>query len=231
MRTYLLEKRIIQLALLITCVVLFVGMMDVWKGADNKAGVNNRSDAAGNQGAVLKNTKIVCIGDSYTSGYPGTAENAWPSKLAGQLGVEVMNAGESGLTSTDLLGQFEQKVVTQEPGRVILFAGNADAVKGVGIQTFQDNIKEMVSKAKEKGITPILVLPLPISGTEESIASFRAWEGSYAKDNNLTVLDFQQVLADQDGKLKAEYTDTGDNRYPNAAGHQVMGDYMAKMLK
>jgi hypothetical protein len=58
-----------------------------------------------------------------------------------------------------------------------------------------------------------------------------AWEESYAKGNNIKILDFQQVLAGQNGKMKAEYIDTKDSRYPNADAHKAMGDYAAEMLK
>jgi lysophospholipase L1-like esterase len=58
-----------------------------------------------NQGnEQLANTKIVCIGDSYTYGYPGETKDSWPEKLVGILKIEVVNAGKVYQNTEDLLG-------------------------------------------------------------------------------------------------------------------------------
>ena len=85
MRTYRLQVRVIQLSVLLAVIVLALGAFEVWFGngsepvggntLPNGSSLNNQESPGGDSGEgagnELANTKIVCIGDSYTYGYPG----------------------------------------------------------------------------------------------------------------------------------------------------------------
>jgi acyl-CoA thioesterase-1 len=243
-RIYRLQIRIIQLSVFLAVIVLAVGAFNIWPGktsepaggspaAQNGSSINNPAPtgepSTGNSPDELANTKIVCIGDSYTYGYPGEQADSWPRVMAGILKIEVINAGVVYQNSDDLLQRFDQDVVSQEPGRVVIFAGVGDAIRGIELEVYQKNLKAMVEKAEENNIKPILVLPLPYPGTETLHEQYLEWEIAFAQEKNLQVLDFKQVLFDSQGKMLREYSD--DGKYPNKEGYEAMGQYAAQELQ
>lgn len=246
MRTYRLQIRIIQLSVILTMIVMVFGLVNVWRSSQEPPTVgdntvqNGNGNASGDQNPsgnndpeqeqdVLDNTKIVCIGDSYTIGWPGKQNESWPVKLAELLDIEVINAGKTQQNSENLLERFEQDVIAQQPGRVIIFAGVGDALRDKPFEEFQTNIKAMVQKAEANHIIPILALTIPYPGTEELYTAYREWEEDYAKEKKLTVLDFKTVLFDIEGKMLEKYSN--DGKYPNKDGYAAMGEYAASVLK
>ncbi|NLI93408.1 MAG: GDSL family lipase [Peptococcaceae bacterium] len=251
MRIYRLQIRIIQLSVLITIIIMIFGLVNIWQGSakgqpvngNNTAQSGNSSDNAGkvnsntpqtNAAAPVDNskpanTKIVCLGDSFTYGYPGQPKDSWPDRLAGVLKIEVVNGGKVYQNSGDLLERFDQDVIAKKPGRVVIFAGVGDALREKKLDEYQKNIKSMVEKAQANQIKPILALPVPYPGTDKLCKEYRDWEQAYAREKNLVTLDFKGVLYDADGKMLKKYSD--DGKYPNKNGYQAMGDYAATVLK
>ncbi|MCG1024874.1 GDSL-type esterase/lipase family protein [Dehalobacter sp.] len=251
MRTYRLEIRVIQLSVLMAVIVLVFGFVNVWNGgtpeqsASGSSSVQNSGtgtedgtgDEAGNTDgdAVLNgsgtpvNTKMVCLGDSFTYGYPGEPSNSWPQQLADVLKVEVVNAGQTYQNASSLLQRFEEDVIAEKPGTVIIFAGVGDAIRGTPLEEYQNNIKAMVEKATANQIKPVLVLPIPFPDTDELYEKYREWETAYAQEQKMKMLDFKGVLFGDGDEILKKYSD--DGRYPNKDGYQAMGDYAATVLQ
>ena len=235
MRTYRLEIRVLQIAVLVTMVVMVFGMVNIWRGASEippiddivQDGTTPGVDEPADETPV--NTKIVCLGDSFTYGYPGEPKDSWPQRVADVLQIEVINAGKVHQNASDLLQRFEQDVVLNDPGRVIIFAGVGDALREITLEEYQNNIMALVEKAESKHIKPILALPVPFPGTKSLNEAYREWELAYAKEKNIEILDFQVVLFDSEGKIITKYS--SDGRYPNKAGYQAIGDYVARVLQ
>ncbi|HHV64379.1 MAG TPA: GDSL family lipase [Peptococcaceae bacterium] len=247
MRIYRLQIRIIQLSVILTMIIMVFGLVNVWLangesvpagGEDPITGGNQnptetqvpQTEDPGEKNKPV-NTKIVCLGDSYTIGWPGEAKNSWPARLAEILKVEVINAGKTYQNTGDLLERFEQDVVAHQPGRVIIFAGVGDALRDKPFEEFQSNIKALVEKAEANHIIPILAYTIPYPGTEELYKAYREWEEAYALEKKIMVLDFKQVLFDEDGKIIKDYADKNYPNYPNKEGHAAMADYAARVLQ
>jgi len=246
MRIYRFQIRIIQISVVLTAIILAVAMVNVWQsGLETKPVANNPTQTTPNNGNTevedptaanpepaeepLTNTRIVCLGDSFTVGYPGKVEDSWPAYVAQTLEIEVINAGKTYQNSEDLLARFDADVIAKDPGRVVIFAGVGDALRGKPLEEFQKNVIAMIEKAQANHIKPILALTLPFPGTDELYKAYREWEEAYAAENKITVLDFKTVLFDSDNKILDRYSD--DGKYPNKDGYKAMGEYASMILK
>jgi len=228
MRTYRLEIRLIQVAVGLALIVLIAGFAGFWGQGGKVPDVpaNPKPTAANSS---LSNPKIVALGDSFTLGYPLDPEYSWTTRMAEVLQVTVVNKGKSRQTAKDLLDRFDTDVVSEKPGRVIIFAGIGDALQDVPLTEVQTNIKAIVEKAKSNHIIPILALPIEYPGVRESINETREWELGYAQQEEILTLDFSKALFDTEGKYLSGLTI--DEKYPNAKGYKAMGDYAAQVLK
>ncbi len=239
MRTYRIQLRIIQTAGLLALVILISGVLKapIWgdsgKSATgliaNKTTENTGAEAVPNQTAIPTNPKIVALGDSFTLGYPLGVDQSWTKTLADGLQVTVVNKGKSRQTGKDLLARFDQDVLAEKPGRVIIFAGTGDAIQNVSLKDFQGYIQTLVEKANSNHIIPILALPVWYPGFQQGIMDLREWETSYAQAQHITLLDFEGTLFDSDKKYLSGLS--SDGKYPNAKGYQAMGEYAARVLK
>lgn len=230
-----------QLALAITLAALLGGLTAnaLWGEKPSAASSGNESsqgngadqeDEDSQESAEgLTNKKIVALGDSFTYGYPVTPEKSWTQYLAELLQISVVNKGLGRQTAQDMLDRFERDVLNEQPGRVIIFAGNGDILQGVEIKAFQENIIAMIAKAKENEIIPVLALPLPYKGYVQTALTFRKWEQEYAQTNGILLLDFSTVLFDAENDFLPDLS--GDGKYPTVKGYKLMGEYAAQILK
>ncbi|HHY27303.1 MAG TPA: lysophospholipase [Desulfitobacterium dehalogenans] len=226
MRTYRIEIRLIQFSVFLSVLVVIAGFLGLWDGkANEQASTPPQQEEPA---PALENTKIVAIGDSFTFGYPGNAESAWPVVLGQALQVEVVNKGKTNQNAQDLYSRFDADVLNEKPGRVIIFVGNGDALQGIPLETFQQYIQAMVEKAESNHIIPILALPLPYTGVQSTIKEFREWESSYAKEKNILVLDFASVLMDTDNAYLEGLSKEAN--YPSKEGYKRMGEYASRVL-
>lgn len=228
MRTYRLQIRLIQFSVALSLLVVVAGFFGLWGNRSSEQAIAQpqKEEVAVNP---LGNTKIVTLGDSFTYGYPGKPEKSWPQVLAKTLQITVINKGKTYQTAQDLLSRFEADVLSEKPGRVIIFSGNGDALQGIPLETFQKQIQAMVEKSEGNHIIPVLALPVPYPGAQQPIKELREWELSYAQGKKLLVLDFASVLMNAEGKYLEGFSAEG--KYPTEKGYQAMGEYAARVLK
>jgi Lysophospholipase L1 and related esterases len=228
MRIHRTQSRLIQIAVLLAVLILLSGVLKapLWGGSGNSSNGIDKTDSK--KAGVLTNTKIVALGDSFTLGYPLGEDSSWTKTLADELQVEVVNKGKAKQTGKELLARFDEDVLAEKPGRVIIFAGTGDALQKVSLTDFQGYIKSLVEKSSANNIIPILALPVWYPGYEKTIGSMREWEQSYALSKNILVLDFNNCLFNSEKKY---LTGLSDGNYPNVKGYKAMGEYAATVLK
>ncbi len=136
----------------------------------------------------MSEMKIAAFGDAVTAGtsakldvfhdcfqYGTTTVNmvretqTWCSILARILtdwvedGVEVINAGMAGDTSSEGLARLEREVLSQSPDYVLVMFGSEDALAGVETAAFRKNLEKMVDGITARNARPVLMTPTPIS--------------------------------------------------------------------
>jgi lysophospholipase L1-like esterase len=110
--------------------------------------------------------RVVFFGDSITAGgwsnpggYVRLAEDGL--RKSG-VAIEVVPAGVAGHTSRDMLERFDRDVLEKEPDWLVISCGvndvwHRDQGKGVTIEEFESNLREMIQRASAKGVSIVLL--------------------------------------------------------------------------
>ncbi len=172
---------------------------------------------------MSKKTKIVCLGDSITWGFPFGPAVSWVSMLQDSLGVEVINKGINGNTTSDMLRRFDRAVLSYEPTHIVIMGGANDVLMAESFDRIVTNIRLMAEKAEENNIKVIFGLPTAIDDKylEELIARIRDWMRNYAEIKEIPVIPFNRAFYDKNGQLRTELL-LLDGAHPAVEGYQEM---------
>lgn len=170
-----------------------------------------------------KKIKIVCIGDSITWGFPFGPEYSWVTMLQNAIGVEVINKGINGNTTTDMHKRFPRAVLGFEPTHVIIMGGANDVLCAESFDRITYNLRLMAESAAERGIKVIFGQPAAIDDRycEELLARIRNWIWKYAGDHDIPVIAFNRAFYDDNGRLRTELL-LMDGAHPTAEGYREM---------
>jgi lysophospholipase L1-like esterase len=180
---------------------------------------------------------IVVLGASYARGWP-------VHELAGR---RVVNKGVGGEQSGEMLARFDRDVAALKPTVVILWGFINDVHRSppgeieAALARIRANIVEMVRRARESGIRPILATEVTIrppaglanavagwiarlrgkrsyaEGVNEHVLATNRWMREFAKAEGIAVLDFQPELAEASGMRAQGYAvDDGSHLSPAA---------------
>ena len=106
-------------------------------------------------------TKIVCIGNSITNGFPFKRSQSFPSLIREATGFEVINKGENGESTGQVLARFQQDVIAHKPDLVTILTGTNDFIFSLDTTKGAfEKIEEMVGLAKAANIKILLMTPL-----------------------------------------------------------------------
>lgn len=188
---------------------------------------------------MAERNKIVCLGDSITYGYPYGPETSWVETCSGVLGLEMLNRGINGDTTSQMRRRFNAHVISVKPAYVIIMGGTNDAWVGFTSERIQENIEGMAAKAFEHGICPVIGLPVPVNLDELNgfmpgdtiyvLDCLREWIRDFADENFLPVLDFYMPLLDPEtGNANPAYF--LDDSHPNQNGYRVLAEAAEKPL-
>lgn len=180
--------------------------------------------------------KMVCIGDSLTYGYRIRADRVWVKKLAEATGIEILNKGMNGDTSSGMARRFIRDVVMHQPTHVLIFGGANDIVLDMPLDTITENIEKMVNTALKEGIIPLIGITMEMDeymafrewadGTDYNKANkqvilLREWILSYCHRNNLVAIDFYESY--HEALSKGPVTDYFlDGLHPTEKGQQIL---------
>jgi len=199
---------------------------------------------------------VVAFGDSITDGTCTTldAHDRWEDVIAQRMAMSaninraVVNEGIGGNTIVDVAGynppvnsppgvdRFDRDVLSHpNVSHVILFLGTNDIRRGATASQVENGIKNVIGRAKAKGIKVVGATIVPRHTLVPGVAD-TGWDSAKTKIRNDVnawirkgagfdaVLDFDKVVRSQDNpdQLETAYN-CGDGIHPSPIGYFQMG--------
>lgn len=202
------------------------------------------------EGTAVK--KVIFIGNSIVNGFPASRGKSFPGLIraavksggAGFL-ADVINKGNNGETTEDILARFEYDVLRHEPAAVFIMTGTNDFIyrEADPEQAFA-NLERMAEAAQQQGIVPVYLTPIPV---DEEKAS-RMWMAGIGIDYR-TVNRQIDELSDRilaSGRLAADTRSAfrdfiaaqpvsgdayRDGVHPTAEGYQHLADAVSQWIR
>jgi lysophospholipase L1-like esterase len=188
--------------------------------------------------------RLVCIGDSLTTGYGVFRNECWTEILKAKFGFDIVSKGVNGDTTAGMLDRFHDDVVLSCATHVLIMGGGNDLMSGRDLKHICANLRLMAEEAKQNGIVPILAVEPPIipdmakrkwswdadyGCAEKNGRLLREWLLSWSAENNILCLDFYGLFEE---KLKATSANELylDGLHPRKLGHELMAEKVAEAL-
>lgn len=199
-------------------------------------------------GNCVTTISLVVLGASYAKGW---APPAGPIRL--------LNAGHEGDESSRMLERFERDVVQSQPRGVILWGFINDIFRSPREQVASTvagtrvNIMEMVKMSRAKLIEPVLATEVTVRGPNDMgekvghllgrllrktsyqdfinghVRETNTWIRALAASEKILLLDFEQALADVDGRRKYEFA-ASDGSHISQAGYGALTEVAMPLL-
>jgi len=175
--------------------------------------------------------RIVCFGDSLTSGHGIGAAAAFPAVLQEKirragLDYEVVNAGVSRATSGDALARFDA-ALHGDPHALVLALGVNDGLRGVPVARLKANLSNIIEAAQARQVAVLLcgMEALPIYGWDYATAFHNAYT-ELAAHYHVPLVPF--ILMDLIGNPAMLQR---DRAHPNADGARAIADKIWPYLR
>lgn len=165
--------------------------------------------------------RVLAFGDSLTFGTGAEEDESYPARLEELIRRPVLNAGVPGEVTAEGLTRLPQLLERYRPALLILCHGGNDLLRRTGEERAAENLRRMVSLAKEQGVDVVLLgVPRPDLGLAPPDYYARIAEELAIPYDGKALTD---ILGDR--SLKSDYI------HPNAAGYQQLAVAVAELLK
>ncbi|HET9107671.1 MAG TPA: arylesterase [Steroidobacteraceae bacterium] len=188
------------------------------------------------QNAVASARTILVFGDSLSAAHGLRPEQGWVALLDARLKAQgyeyqVINASESGETTTGGLARLPRELRLTRPGILILELGANDALRGLPLALARQRLGEMIRVAEAAGARVLLIgLLIPPNYGPRYARQFADIYPDLARQFHTALVPFllKGVALDPDLMQR-------DGLHPNARGEPLVLDnvwpYLAPMLK
>lgn len=196
------------------------------------------------------NHQVIVIGASYAAD--------WPIERIGSH--QVVNAGSGGEQSHQMLRRFETDVVARKPEAVVIWGFINDIFRNPMSEIdatetrIRANYLSMINIATANDIKPFIVTEVTIrpkkgfyewisnivgralgkegyqSRVNKHVRRINQWLRETGIEKGLVVLDFEQVLAGDDGFREARYS-RDDGSHISEKGYQTLSEYARPILQ
>lgn len=190
----------------------------------------------------MKETTVF-FGDSITELCP--VEDLY-SIYTKQTGIPVINRGISAETTSTMLTRIDKTVLVMEPKNLVMLMGINDISQKVDNQQIVNNIHKMITLTKQKSPHTHIILQTvyPVNKSEreslydqfqlkdrdnETINSLNKMLEELATKENITFVNVNSYLMNENGELKNEFT--FDGLHPNMQGYLAIRDAIMQTLR
>lgn len=169
---------------------------------------------------------VLVLGDSLSAEYGLTRGKGWVQLLQQRMNDEknprkVVNASISGETTAGGRARLASLLGQHEPGIVILELGGNDALRGLALQSTQQNLEVMIKAAKEAGAQVLLVgMQVPPNYGAAYTEQFAGMFKQIADTQKLPLVPF--LLSGIGDAADAEQWFQSDRIHPNAQAQPQM---------
>ena len=180
---------------------------------------------------VAARPRIVFLGDSLTAGYGLARQEAVPALIQSRLDergyrYEVVNAGVSGDTSASGLSRLEWSLEGNVAALVVELGAN-DGLRGLPVAQMKQNLTEIITRAKQRGIRVILTgMEAPPNYGPLYTAEFRQVFRELAREHDVIFVPFYLEGVAGDPSLNLS-----DGIHPNAAGSRIIEERLWSVLE
>lgn len=184
---------------------------------------------------ITENPKAVLLGDSIT-------DNWYDYDPAFFADNNFAGRGISGQTTSQILVRMREDVVNLHPKYVVILAGINDIAHNPGhaisVSIAVGSVKSMCEVARANGIKPIVCSLLAttyipwreeVGDVSDEVAEFNSMLKEYARKNRIKYVDYNTLLAGEDGKIRPEYAP--DNVHPSIEGYKLMESLLLEYIK
>jgi len=186
---------------------------------------------------------VVALGDSLTAGYrtldpyavdprvpyPAQLEALLRERLGGRVQAFVVNAGVNGDSTDGMLWRFGQAVAPERPDAVVVWGGINDLGAGRTPEAVMANLARLYAKCGEINAKPVACTLTPTRRTGPNMRELNDSIRAHASEKGLALADLFPALSDDNGNLKAEYSDDGVHLTP--AGYRKVAETVLKALE
>ena len=180
--------------------------------------------------------KLVCIGDSLTTGFGVFRNEKWTEILKDRYGFDIVNKGINGDTTTGMLDRFRDDVLLPGATHVLIMGGCNDLMSNRRLKNVKKNLKLMAEEASKNSIVPIMATEPPIipdmarrkwgsdANYEYAVENgilLREWLLDFCSENSIKCIDLY-------GLFEEELRSTSprdlyiDGLHPKKLGHEMI---------
>lgn len=187
--------------------------------------------------------KIVCLGDSLTYGYGIRRSKVWTKIAQEKLGMEIINEGINGDTSSGMLSRFYTTVYSKSPEAVFIMGGVNDLIVGADLGVVKSNIMAMAHQSIARYIDPIIGIPTKINldniredwakftdfhKVAKELDKYHLWIKEFCNTFNVKYIDFYSEFEQEAVPNVEDYY--LDGLHLNEIGNEVFANIYCKSI-
>lgn len=187
--------------------------------------------------------KIVCLGDSLTYGFGVRRSKSWIKLSQDKLGIEVVNEGINGDTTSGMLSRFYNVVCARSPEAVLIMGGANDLIVGADLGIIKSNIMSMAHQSVARFIDPIIGIPTKINPENvrqdwaefsdfgrvvQALDEYRKWIKEFCKTFNFKYIDFYSEFEKEAGDEAVDLYI--DGLHFNEKGNEIMAEIFCRSI-
>jgi len=187
-------------------------------------------------GAASASSQVILVlGDSLSAEYGLARGTGWVALLEQRLAQEgmqaaVVNASISGDTSSGGRARLPALLKEHQPTHLVLELGSNDALRGLPLQSTEDNLKAMTQLAQTAGAQVLLIgMQVPPNYGADYGRQFAALFATVAKAQDAALVPF--LLKNVADGAEPERLFQKDRIHPSAEAHPIMLDNVWQHLQ